>query len=73
MTSEAVILVKLKLILLTCSKLLDMYECLCECMRETPHPLSDAFVLGQGNNGLDVFVGQLGHGDALVFAGDVIG
>lgn len=58
-----------KLLLLTCSELLDMYE----CVRVSPHPLSDAFVLGQGDDGLDVFVGQLGHSDALVSAGDVIG
>ncbi len=39
----------------------------------TPHPLSNAFILGQGNDGLDVLVSQLGHGHALVPAGDVIG
>lgn len=38
-----------------------------------PHPLSDAFVFRQGDDGLDVFVRQLGHGDALVSAGDVVG
>lgn len=30
-------------------------------------------VLGQGDNGLDVFIGELGHGHALVSAGDVVG
>lgn len=36
------------------------------------HPLADLLVLGQGDNGLHVVVGELGHGDALVSAGDVI-
>lgn len=37
------------------------------------HPLSDAFVLGQGHDGLDVLLRQLGHGQAVVLAADVIG
>lgn len=37
------------------------------------YPLSDALVLGQGHDGLDVLLGELGHGHALVLAADVIG
>lgn len=37
------------------------------------HPLSDAFVLGQGHDGLDVLLRQLGHRHAVVLAAHVIG
>ena len=37
------------------------------------HPLPDAFVLGQGHDGLHVLVCERSHGNALVAAGDVIG
>lgn len=37
------------------------------------HPLANLLVLGQGDDGLHVVVGELSHGDALVSAGDVIG
>lgn len=38
-----------------------------------PHPLANLFILGQGDNSLDVLVGELGHSNTLVSAGDVIG
>ena len=47
--------------------------CVCVCVRAPPHPLADAFILRQGDDGLHVLVGELCHGDALVPAGDVIG
>lgn len=37
------------------------------------HPFTDAFVLGQGHNGLDVLLRQLGHRHAIVLAAHVIG
>lgn len=36
------------------------------------HPLANLLILGQGDNGLHVLVGELSHGDALVSTGDVI-
>lgn len=37
------------------------------------HPFADAFVLGQGYNGLDVFLRQLGHRHTVILAAYVIG
>lgn len=44
-----------------------------QCTVSLAHPFSDAFVLGQGYNGLDVFLRQLGHRHAVVLAAYVIG
>lgn len=38
-----------------------------------PHPLANLFVLGQGDDSLNVFISELRHSNALVSAGDVIG
>lgn len=43
------------------------------CAVSLTHPFSDAFVLGQGYNGLDVFLCQLGHRHAIVLAAYVVG